>query len=59
MALLRLERISVLILARDTIGLGNDFRRFQHRHINVGAVLDQPGVLLAIAVHMLVLEQRD
>ena len=58
-SLLRLQRIFVLPLARDLVALGDDLRRLDHRHVEVVAMLDEPGVLSAIAVHLVVLDQRN
>src|SRR5579885_1894025 len=56
-ALLRGERVLVLRLAGHLIALGDDLGGFDHRHIEVGPVLDQPRVLGAVFVALVVLDQ--
>ena len=57
--LLRLERIFVLALAGHLVALGDDLRRLEHGHVEVVAMFDEPRVLAAIAVHLVVLDQRN
>src|SRR5271165_612909 len=58
-ALLRLQREFVLRLARDLVALGDDFGGLDHRHVRVVAVRDEPRILIAITVRVLVLDERD
>src|SRR5271168_3835707 len=58
-ALLRLQRIGVLRLARDAVALRDDFGGLQHRHVERVAMRHEPWVGRAEAVHMVVLHQRD
>ena len=58
-SLLRLQRVFVLALTRDLVSLRHDLGRLDHRHVDVVAMLDEPGILSAIAVHLVVLDQRN
>jgi hypothetical protein len=57
--LLRLQRIFVLPPARDLIPLRHDLGGLDHRHVEVVAMLDEPGILRAITVHLVVLDEGD
>ncbi len=56
---MRLEREFVLPLTRDLVALGDDFGRFDHRHVDVALMLDEPWILTAGAVHLVVLHERN
>ena len=44
-ALLRLQGVFVLRLARDAVALGDDFGGLEHRHVEVGTDAHEPGSL--------------
>ena len=58
-SLLGLQRIFVLPRPRDLIPLGHDLGCLEHRHVKVVTMLDEPWILSAIAVHLVVLDQRN
>ena len=58
-SLLRPRRVFILALTRGPVPLRNDLRRLEHAHVEVVTVLDEPGVLGAVTVHLVVLNQRN
>src|SRR4051812_31252216 len=58
-AALALQRIFVLLLARDAVALGHDFGGVDHGHVDLALDLEQRRVLRMEAVHLVVLHQRD
>ncbi len=53
------RRVFVLPLARDLVARRDDLGGLEHRHVEVVTVVDEPRVLRAIAVHLVVLHERD
>src|SRR4051794_24711134 len=58
-AALALQRIFVLLFARDAVALGDDLGGVDHGHVDLALDLEQRRVLRVEAVHLVVLHQRD
>ena len=58
-AALALQRIFVLLLARDAVALGDDLGGVDHGHVDLALDLEQRGILGVEAVHLVVLHQAD
>ena len=58
-ALLRLQGVFVLGLARNAVAVGHALGSLEHRHIDVRRLLQQGLILEPVEVHMLVLDQRN